>query len=242
MVAFRKNGADLYVDSNTSGTVSTLGLGILQSARVYSPRLIQGFVTGSGAARLSGQASTDTCQLLTGTTTGSTSGATTGGNIHPINGAAFDGDDSAIINFSRKQSCLFKFSSTASTSCVGWIFWGGPFNSVWTGGPVGKSIGLKLDGNALKLVAHDGSSTTTGSSILTMTANTTYEILIVSDGSGNLEAFRNGTSLGTITGAPTGSTAAPVYPSAQAIIDNGATTTNASIRILGIDIVAGELQ
>ena len=242
MVAFRKNGADLYVDSNTSGTVSTLGLGILQSARVYSPRFIQSYVTGSGAARLSGQASSHTCQLQTGATTGSTAGATIGGNVALINGAALDGDNPNVINFSRKQSCLFKFATNASASCTGWIFWGGPFNSVWTGGPTGKSIGLKLDGNALKLVAHDGSSATTGSSILTMTANITYEILIVADGSGNLEAFRNGTSLGTITGAPTGSTAAPVYPSAQAVIENNATTTNANLQVLGIDIVAGELQ
>jgi len=242
MVAFRKNGADLYVDSNTSGTVSTLGLGILQSARVYSPRFIQSYVTGSGAARLSGQASSHTCQLQTGATTGSTAGATIGGNVALINGAALDGDNANVINFSRKQSCLFKFATNASASCTGWIFWGGPFNSVWTGGPTGKSIGLKLDGNALKLVAHNGSSATTGSSILTMTANITYEILIVADGSGNLEAFRNGTSLGTITGAPTGSTAAPVYPSAQAVIENNATTTNANLQVLGVDIVAGELQ
>jgi hypothetical protein len=158
MFAFRKNGADLYVDSNTSGTVSTLGLGILQSARVYSPRFIQSFVTGSGAARLSGQASADTCQLQTGATTGSTAGASTGGNVALMNGAALDGDNASVINFSQKQSCLFKFASSASASCTGWIFWGGPFNNVWTGGPTGKSIGLKLDGNALKLVAHNGSS------------------------------------------------------------------------------------
>jgi hypothetical protein len=73
-----------------------------------------------------------------------------------------------------------------------------------TGDPTVRSVGIKFNGTgAIKILAHNGTTLTTYTTSTSLITSSATDILIVSDGSGTVEVFANGTSIGTTTGGPT---------------------------------------
>jgi hypothetical protein len=73
-----------------------------------------------------------------------------------------------------------------------------------TGDPTVPSIGIKVTGSgAMVLMAHDGTTLSTSTTTHTPSTFSAFDLLVVSDGAGNVEAFVNGVSVGTTTGGPT---------------------------------------
>jgi hypothetical protein len=73
-----------------------------------------------------------------------------------------------------------------------------------TGDPTVRSVGIRFNGTgAIKILAHNGTTLTTYTTSTSLTTSSATDILIVSDGSGTVEVFANGTSIGTTTGGPT---------------------------------------
>jgi hypothetical protein len=71
-----------------------------------------------------------------------------------------------------------------------------------------RAIGFKVAGSgALQLTVANASALTTTTSSFTPVQNQCYDVVIVSDGSGNATLFVNGSSVATSTGAPTTSVA-----------------------------------
>ena len=64
-----------------------------------------------------------------------------------------------------------------------------------------RGIGIAVDNLALKGIAHDGTSLDT-TSLGTLAAKQTYQILIVSDGAGNVEWFLDGVASGSTAAGP----------------------------------------
>jgi hypothetical protein len=215
----------------------------LVDLRIYKPNIgLQRFTAGSGLAYTGGTATAPwmTASLITGTTAGSSSGASSGGNIAASNGATMVGDSVSTINFSRKITMLCRFSTTASAGCLARVSWGSRFNGVWTAAPTAKSIGFVVDGAAVKIYAHNGTTYVESASLLTLTANILYELTVISDGVGNLYLYNGDVLLGTLAGAPTGLSAPPSYGTASAVILNQATTTSATLTIVGTSILTGD--
>jgi len=91
-------------------------------------------------------------------------------------------------------------------------------NSVWRYS-IGKSVGVASAGDlsvrglmikvagsgALQLLVHNGTSLTTTTSTYTPANSTAYDVVVVSDGAGNVTLYVNGTSVATSTGGPTSS-------------------------------------
>jgi len=90
--------------------------------------------------------------------------------------------------------------------------------SVWRYS-IGKSIGVASAGDlsvrglmikvagsgALQLLVHNGTSLTTTTSTYTPANSTAYDVVVVSDGAGNVTLYVNGSSVATSTGGPTSS-------------------------------------
>jgi hypothetical protein len=66
-----------------------------------------------------------------------------------------------------------------------------------------RGLMIKVAGNgALQFLVHNGTSLTTVTSSYTPSNNVSYDVLMVSDGSGNATLYVNGSSVATTTGAP----------------------------------------
>jgi len=92
-----------------------------------------------------------------------------------------------------------------------------------------KGIGLKLENNSLKVQTHNGSSLTVSSSIATLAAGSFYDILMDSDGSGNLLVYINDTLTTTIT-----STGVTGYSSLNGVAVNASVTNGAGTEFLDV--------
>jgi len=66
-----------------------------------------------------------------------------------------------------------------------------------------KAIGIRVDNLGLKGIVHDGTSETTVDLSATLVENTTYRVMMKSDGSGNVEWFLDGVSKGSSSAGPT---------------------------------------
>jgi hypothetical protein len=81
---------------------------------------------------------------------------------------------------------------------------GDVYNSSATGGLSGKGIGILIEGDAIKAIAHNGTTQTTSATIGLLPSGYSVEITLMSDGLGNLKASVSGNNEVTITGGPTG--------------------------------------
>jgi hypothetical protein len=194
--------------------------------------------SGSGGIFISNPG---TVFLRTGTTTSSRAGTNSGGNITVVPPNSVAGDISTQINFSRRQVLAVKLATSASAGCTGRVYWGGTFNSVYAGDPTNKSIGIKIDGNGVYVFAHNGTTYTESTNLMTVTANIIYEFSVISDGSGNISIYNGTTLLGSITGGPTGLLSPPAYATSGATINNNATTTDANLVLISVAILSGEI-
>jgi hypothetical protein len=80
----------------------------------------------------------------------------------------------------------------------------GEADSANTGDPAVRSIGIKVVGSGvMELMAHDGTTLTTVSTSHTPAVSTAFNLELTSDAAGTVEAFVNGSSVGSTTGGPT---------------------------------------
>jgi hypothetical protein len=69
-----------------------------------------------------------------------------------------------------------------------------------------RGLMIKVAGSgALQLLVHNGTTLTTTTSSFTPTNASAYDVVVVSDGAGNVTLFVNGSSVATSTGGPTAS-------------------------------------
>ena len=127
-----------------------------------------------------------------------------GMQVIPIRGGA----NTTGINWSRPvrlSARIIRNATTISTESIYRFILGEP-QATNTGDIPNRGIGIKVVGtNAMQIMAHDGTTLTTYTTSHTPANSTAFDLLLVSDGSGNVEAFVNGSSVGSTTGGPTGS-------------------------------------
>lgn len=195
------------------------------SAAQFSTAITSG--TGSVSASAFGR------RILSGSTANSTSRTCWNGGldnsgiaIHGLNNV-----DSRAIPFQRPvlfsirlQSMLWNNQNTQAV--VPTVFGNGTFFRAYLGGVNTGSnytlnrrgIGFHINDQGLMfLVAHDGTSLTTSSSLGSYFHSVggayTYEIALYSDGNGNVTAWRGGgDSIGSISGGPTSATSTSESP------------------------------
>jgi hypothetical protein len=111
-------------------------------------------------------------------------------------------------------------------------------NSVWrlsvgkyyvastVGDLTGRGLMIKVAGSgALQLLVHNGTSLTTTTSSYTPSNSTAYDVVVFSDGSGNVSLYVNGSSVATSTGGPT-SNSGSSYSGFNFECENTSTITN----------------
>jgi hypothetical protein len=185
--------------------------------------------TGSGVVRQAGAITHGAIRYDTGTTTSSTAGGNSGGSVQPTHPAAQAGDAPAKIYFNRVQIAYWKVSFKANTGCQSHLNWGGGFNNV-TGDPTTHAIGVEVDGSNLYLQVHDGTTLTKTSSLATVTTDAVMDLIIISDGAGNVSLYNGDSLLGSTTGGPTAGFVN--YPVFVERVSNEATTTNHIMTVL----------
>jgi len=110
------------------------------------------------------------------------------------------------IDWTKYAAFSFRISQNVSSPDSNSIFRAvlGEVNGVNTGDPTVRSVGIKFNANGvIKILAHDGTTLTTYSTSTSLAQNVAQDILIVSDGSGTVTVYSNGTSIGSTTGGPT---------------------------------------
>jgi hypothetical protein len=75
------------------------------------------------------------------------------------------------------------------------------YNATATGGLTGKGVGILVEGTAVKLIVHNG-TTQTDTALGTLADSDTVEIAISSDGTGNVRASMTGGAEVVLTGGP----------------------------------------
>ena len=136
---------------------------------------------------------------LTGTTASSTALLRSGTNVAWNRGKQED-----VLNWSKKIVIAVRFTSKANTTNGVTRFTFGKDNDNAMGALDDKGIGFQLANLTLSGIVHNG---TTGASVDLSTAlvdEIVTDIMIVSDGQGNVEWLFNGVSKGTSTDGPTG--------------------------------------
>ena len=74
------------------------------------------------------------------------------------------------------------------------------------GDPSVRCIGVKcVNGSAMQLLAHNGTSLTTVTSTHTPTTQVSYELRLISDGTGNVTLYIDGTQVATTSAGPSSS-------------------------------------
>jgi len=214
--------------TTTAGTVPTLGAS-LTATGAGAPTAAQLYEAWLGAQRYSIRIRANDTSLLQTATSGVgvaaasgvgrslTSGVLTGAARHAwnnggINNTGFTfhqvlGKDFRVVPWANRVEITVRLQISAwaaTTSGYLYVFFGVPQQIGTT--LANRGIGFIIDNSrAIKAVAHDGTTLTTGASIGTAAISTAaYETYrINADGAGNVSVYRDGTLLGSITGGPT---------------------------------------
>lgn len=107
------------------------------------------------------------------------------------------------------------------------------------GSPTDKCIGIVINDNALMGLTHEGTNANTEDLSTTLTDDIVYEIMMVSDGAGNVEWFVDGVSVGSRTDGPTGDSTAG-HALLQSEVTNGADAAAQSFNIVNLNIYVGQ--
>jgi hypothetical protein len=215
--------------TSTAGKVPTLGASLTASG-AGSPTSAQLFAAWLGAARYAVRIAANDTSLLQTAVTGAgvagssgrgrtlTSGATSGAARHAWNNGGINNTgwmvheiaskDARMVPFGQQISVTTRINITAwaaTTSGYAYVFFG-----------VGQQIGATLsnrgfgfiidNARGIKIVAHDGTTLTTGSSVGTaaVSGSPYYETYrMVSDGAGTVSLYRDSVLLGSVSGGPT---------------------------------------
>jgi len=119
--------------------------------------------------------------------------------------AANGGSSNAGIGWSNRVEFVARCNrqtGTDSNSVFG-IYVGKPSTSPYVGALTARGIGVTCaTGSALVLSVHNGTSVTNVTSSFTPTTNNTFDIRILSDGTGNVTLFVDGSQVATTSSGP----------------------------------------
>jgi hypothetical protein len=168
----------------------------------YYSNLVNGGA-GATAGASAGSASSDAGgRVFTGTTSGAYALRRIGpGSIYPLS----IGKASGVINYDKRAclSVLMTSNQYVSNSNIRCLL--GKSLTDNNGNLDGKGIGVRVTGTGvLELQVHDGTTLTNVSSSFTPVANQAFDVLVDSDGSGNVTLYVNGSSVATSSAGPTG--------------------------------------
>jgi hypothetical protein len=168
----------------------------------YYSNLVNGGA-GATAGASAGSASSDAGgRVFTGTTSGAYALRRIGpGSIYPLS----IGKASGVINYDKRVclSVLMTSNQYVSDSNIRCLL--GKSLTDNNGNLAGKGIGVRVTGTGvLELQVHDGTTLTNVSSSFTPVANQAFDVLVDSDGSGNVTLYVNGSSVATSSAGPTG--------------------------------------
>jgi hypothetical protein len=168
----------------------------------YYSNLVNGGA-GATAGASAGSASSDAGgRVFTGTTSGAYALRRIGpGSIYPLS----IGKASGVINYDKRVclSVLMTSNQYVSDSNIRCLL--GKSLTDNNGNLDGKGIGVRVTGTGvLELQVHDGTTLTNVSSSFTPVANQAFDVLVDSDGSGNVTLYVNGSSVATSSAGPTG--------------------------------------
>jgi hypothetical protein len=109
-----------------------------------------------------------------------------------------------VKNWGKKTSLQIRFQyPTSSTGTIRHYL--GPSSSAWTGGSLAvKGIGFEIIAGTVYAVCHDGTTKTTSTSGVAITAAQISSLVIESDGLGGVRWWVNGAEQTALTGGPTG--------------------------------------
>jgi hypothetical protein len=139
-----------------------------------------------------------------------------------------------LIAFSKQVRLSARIVNSGSSANTVFRCLLGKDSSEGVGALASAGIGFELRHQTLWLVGHNGTTSTeynTGE-IITSSSNI-VDIIVESDGAGNLEIFKAGVSVGTTTGGPTGNTANN-HTYIYAEVENNTDAANASFRVSGV--------
>lgn len=179
-------------------------------------------VTGTGVT----DGSVSRTTIRTGTTAGSTASRKIGSDLAGWTQTA----NGRVMNWSKALAVAIIITQQEATTNGIFRFTWGKLPATGVGALPGRGIGVQIDNAALKGIVHDGTSGATIDLSTSVVDETATNILITSDGAGNIEWFVNGVSKGTSDGGPTGNSANEGH-NMQFEVDNGA--DSASMRVLG---------
>jgi hypothetical protein len=195
-----------FAFNNTTSTVSGTGAGATSAGDTYGVRVFTGTVSGNYAAIKSGA-----------TTTFPTSRGIVSGNFNWNKVIAFSG----LVQFSQL---------TANATYRGGM---GVATTHANTNLAGKGIAYRLVGtSALELQVHDGTTLVNVTSSYTPTANSPFDLVLYSDGTGNVTLYVDDAVVATSTGGPTG-TGANTFNNFFIEADNTGTLGAQSFHYLG---------
>jgi hypothetical protein len=115
------------------------------------------------------------------------------------------GDYNTNIDWTKYNALYFRLRrSGADTNSTFIITLGETETGGAAGDPAVRCVGIKFNaGGVVKILAHDGTTLVQPSTSYTPANTSGIDFLIVSDGSGTVEVFADGVSIGTTTGGPT---------------------------------------
>lgn len=178
-----------------------------------------------------GRFSVNEVSIYTGVTTGSSSHLRSS-NVFGWMGTP--GTSIYYINWTKPKRFLVELSlGRTDANTVAYINIGEPNSDTTVGDLAAKSVGFRVDSNALKVAVHNGSSLTVSSSLATLTTGSSSVVYVAElqlDGAGGWECFLNGTSVGSGTGAPTGDST-QYHTGISFAVTNGAGTSNCALAI-----------
>jgi hypothetical protein len=115
------------------------------------------------------------------------------------------GDYNSNINWTKYNALYFRLrQSGADTNSTFIITLGETDVGAANADPAVRCVGIKFNyGAVVKILAHNGTTLVQPSTSYTPATSSGIDFLIVSDGSGTVEVFADGVSIGTTTGGPT---------------------------------------
>lgn len=182
--------------------------------------------------------------LSTGGTTGSSSLArsTNGADDYGYFFKPGDVIGDTVVNFSQRMRIFVKLKFTGNTpfdaDTIFRLQIGEAYNTTTVADLAAKGFGLKIENTTFKGQCHNGSSLTSTTLSGTAATRTGYAIVLDYDGAGTLTVYVNGSSIGTVTGGPTGDSGATNHAITMSVA-NGAGTKFLTVNVADMWIVLG---
>jgi hypothetical protein len=153
--------------------------------------------------------------------------------INNVRGGAY----SSGIDFSKRIIFGGRFARNVTTPDTNSVFRYsvGKFSSTDASDLSARGLMIKVSGSgAMQLLVHNGTALTTTTSSFTPVNGQAYDVVVVSDGSGNVTLYVNGSSVATSTGGPSTAAGSTFY-NLTFETQNTSALTNGAMAVCGSD-------